>query len=332
MAQIYGIDLASEKFDVSYPDEKGKKKHKVVKNERAAIEKFLSTLPEDAWIVAEHTGAYGDLLLFLADLHGIRISYVNGYEIKHSAGLTKGKSDKADSAMIRDYGERHIDRLVLTHFPSETMYRLRQAYTARRLLVKQRKELETTLHVDARSPLENDRLASVKNQVLAELNAAIKEVEDEMERLIQSDEELARSAAIARSVPGIGMVTSTEIIIKTGNFKRVSTAKKCASLAGIAPFPNATGKTDKGNHVAAMGDKQLKSLLFMCAMSSVTNSDRMRVYKMKKMDVERKHFFLVMNNIANKLLKTLYALVKKGEMFNSNYLPRDPRLKTAGIN
>ena len=167
---------------------------------------------------------------------------------------------------------------------------------------------------------------------LAELNAAIKEVEDEMERLIQSDQELARSAAIARSVPGIGMVTSTEIIIKTGNFKRVSTAKKCASLAGIAPFPNATGKTDKGNHVAAMGDKQLKSLLFMCAMSSVTYSDRMRVYKMKKMDVERKHFFLVMNNIANKLLKTLYALIKKGEMFNSDYLPRDPRLKTAGIN
>ena len=82
MAQIYGIDLASEKFDVSYLDEKGKKKHKVVKNERPAIEKFLSTLPEDAWIVAEHTGAYGDLLLFLADMHGIRISYVNGYEIK----------------------------------------------------------------------------------------------------------------------------------------------------------------------------------------------------------------------------------------------------------
>lgn len=55
--------------------------------------------------MAEHTGVYGDLLLMLADLRSIPVSYVSGYEIKHRMGLTRGKSDPIDAARIREYGE-----------------------------------------------------------------------------------------------------------------------------------------------------------------------------------------------------------------------------------
>ena len=76
-----------------------------------------------------------------------------------------------------------------------------------------------------------------------------------------------------------------------------------------------------------MGDKELKSLLFMCALSSVVHFEKMRVYKIKKHEIEHKHIFVVLNNVANRLLKILYALVKKGEYYNPMYLPTDPRLK-----
>ena len=117
MAQIYGIDLASEKFDVSFVDNEGKIHHKVVKNTRSQIEKFLETLPQDCRLVAEYTGVYGDLLLMLADIRSIPVSYVSGYEIKHSMGLTRGKSDPIDAVRIREYGERHEDKLPETHSP-----------------------------------------------------------------------------------------------------------------------------------------------------------------------------------------------------------------------
>ena len=66
--QIYGIDLAKEKFDVSFCDLTSKKvsnqpSHKVVKNNFKSIGRFLETLPSDAVLVAEHTGVYGDTLL-----------------------------------------------------------------------------------------------------------------------------------------------------------------------------------------------------------------------------------------------------------------------------
>ena len=66
--QIYGINLAKEKFDVSFFDLTSKKvsnqpSHKVVKNNFKSIGRFLEILPSDAVLVAEHTGVYGDTLL-----------------------------------------------------------------------------------------------------------------------------------------------------------------------------------------------------------------------------------------------------------------------------
>ena len=145
--------------------------------------------------------------------------------------------------------------------------------------------------------------------------------------MIDNDESLRKSAEIACSVPGIGKVTATELIIKTDNIKRVATARKWASWAGIAPFRNATVKSDKGNHVSRFGDKELKTLLFMCAQSAATYFEKMHVYKMKKLEVEKKHFFIVMNNIANRLLKILYALIRTGKTYDPLYISRDPRLK-----
>ena len=325
--QIYGIDLASEKFDVSFVDFEGKIKHIVVKNTKPQIEKFLDKLPDNCRIVAEHTGVYGDLLLMLADIRNIPVSYVSGYEIRHSMGLVRGKSDPVDAARVREYGERHADKLEDTHFPSGTIYELRELYATRRLLVHQRKQLQTVLISDQKRPVQSDTAQKIKQQTLEQLDRQITSLEKKMAELIENDDDLSKTSAIVQSIPGIGPVTATELIIKTDNFKRIRTAKKCATLAGISPFPNSTGKTDKGNHVSHMGDKQLKSLLFMCARSAVVHFEKMRIYKMKKYEVEHKHIFVVLNNVANRLLKILYALVKKGEMYDASYLPRDPRLK-----
>ncbi len=329
--QIYGIDLASQKFDVSFRDSDGKLRNLVVKNSHIQIEKFLDRLPDDCRLVAEYTGVYGDLLLKLACIRGIRISYVSGYEIKHCMGLVRGKSDPIDASRIREYGERYQDRLEDTRFPSESLYALRELYATRRLLVEQRKQLQTVLKSDLNRPDKNQTAQRVKSDMMAMLDAQIKSLEEEMQRLIADDEDLSKTSAIAQSVPGIGPVTATELIIKTDNFTRVRTAKKCATLAGIAPFPNATGKSDKGSHVSNMGDKQLKSLLFMCASSAIVHFEKMRIYKMKKYDVEHKHIFVVLNNVANRLLKILYALVKSGKMYDPLYVQRDPRLKL-GVN
>ena len=50
------------------------------------------------------------------------------------------------------------------------------------------------------------------------------------------------------------------------------------------------------------------------------------LYRERKM-MEGKHFYLVMNNVANKLLRTIYAVVESGEPFDINHITLDPRMK-----
>ena len=327
MAQIYGIDLASEKFDVSFIGNDGLPKHRVVKNVKAQIEKFLDSVPDGARLIAEHTGVYGDMLLMLADIRGISVSFVSGYEIRHSMGLIRGKSDPVDAARIREYGERNLDKLTDSHFPSQALYELRELFSTRRLLVQQRKQLQTVMKGDKKRPYHSEVASNVKNDIIGQLDAKIDELEKKMDDIIDNDPELAKTSAIVRSIPGMGPVTTTQLIIKTDNFKRVNTAKKCATLAGISPWPNSTGKSDKGSHVSHLGDKELKSLLYMCAKSAVQCFEKMRLYKIKKYEIKKKHFFVVLNNVANRLLKIIYAMVKKGAMFDPYFAPIDPRLK-----
>lgn len=65
----------------------------------------------------------------------------------------------------------------------------------------------------------------------------------------------------------------------------------------------------------------------MCARSAVAHFERMRLYKIKKLDIERKHYFVVMNNVAKKLVLIIYALIKSGRTYDPLFLPADPRLR-----
>jgi len=143
MKQIYGIDLSKGKFDVNYLDQFGNEKMKTVSNKLSTVSSFLESLPQDALLVAEHTGIYGNLLLYLTTCLNVRFALVPGYEIKHSFGLLRGKSDQIDAKRIREYGERFFDKLRFVKFESEEIKELREIHVLRAQLVKERKMLET---------------------------------------------------------------------------------------------------------------------------------------------------------------------------------------------
>ena len=77
---------------MDFIDAKGDERNREVKNKVISISKFLSSVEEDGILCAEHTGAYGDLLVYLCNQAEVPIALVPGYTIKHSLGLLKGKS------------------------------------------------------------------------------------------------------------------------------------------------------------------------------------------------------------------------------------------------
>ena len=323
--QIYGIDLSKEKFDVNFLDDQGKVREIEVKNNYDSICAFLSDLPDQVTLCIEHTGIYGDLLVFLCNCYEVSISAVPGYEIKHSLGLRKGKSDPIDAARIREYGERFGDKLTPANYAEEDMQELRELHNLRRVLVKDRKILLTQQKDKGRLPFKSIRAHQLATQTLAHLDEQIDEVEQEIQDIINANEEYAYSSEMVRSIKGMGPVTTNELIIKTHNFTKIDTARKAASFAGICPFPNSSGKMVKKDRISHMGDRSLKTLLYLCSRCSIKYNKDMRQYYMRK-KAEGKPTYLVLNNIANKMLRTIYAILESGERYDPDYLCMDPRL------
>ena len=324
MKQIYGIDLSKEKFNVSFIDLKGFLKGMEVNNNYSGICKFLAKIQEDAILCIEHTGIYGDLLVFLANCFNISICAIPGYEIKHSLGMQKGKSDPIDASKIREYGERFSDKLKETVFYSEQLHELRELHSLRDMLVKQRKMLQTHGKEKNRAPYCSVKVKLVSQEILRTLDKQIREVENQIQEVINADPELAENSRLIQSIKGIGAVTANELIIKTHNFKKINTARKAASFAGVCPFPNSSGKMVKKSKVSPMSDKKLKTLLFLCASSAIQNNKDMKHYYERKI-AEGKPCYLALNNVANKLLRTVYAIIESKQMWDPQHICLDPR-------
>lgn len=324
--QVYGIDLSMEKFDVNYKDEKGKERKKQVKNNLNDISRFLATVSADAILCAEHTGTYGDMLVFLCNQQGLRIALIPGYTVKHSLGIIKGKSDPIDAGRIREYGERFKDKLAFNKYDQEEIVELKSLYALRSQLVKARKVLRTGKHSRNNSPMQSISVKRYTDNSLAHLDAGIQEVEQEIEAVIRSEQELNENYELAISIKGVGPVITTDIIIKTGNFKTINTARKAASYAGVCPFPSESGKMVGKKKTSPFADKKLKALLYMGAKSAVKYNKEYQLYFQKK-QLEGKPYYLIMNNISNKILRTIYSVVKNKTPYSHDYISHDPREK-----
>ena len=322
--QVYGIDLSKEKFDINFIDEKGKEKNKEVKNGVVSISKFLSTIPDDGILCAEHTGAYGDLLVYLCNQVKVPIALVPGYTIKHSLGLLKGKDDPLDARRIREYGERFTDKLKYVEYDEECIVELKQLYTLRHQLVKSRRALLTSDTGRGHLPMQSISVHNHIHTVLVGLDIEIAAIEEEIETLIKADQEMNENYVLVTGIKGIGPVIATDLLIKTGNFNTIDTARKAASYAGVCPFPNKSGNMVGKSKTSPFADKKLKSLLYMGAKSAVKHNNEYRLYYKKK-QLEGKPHYLIMNNVSNKMLRTIYSVVKNKTPYSQDYICLDPR-------
>jgi len=294
MKQIYGIDLSQEKFDVNFLNSDNKSKSLIVKNNLTGIVDFLENLPKDAILCAEHTGVYGELLVFISGCMNIPISLSTGYEIRHSLGLLKGKSDKVDACRIREYGERFYDKLKFVKYPDEQLKELKELYNLRAQLVKERKMLQTHEKGKIHIAYNSIKVHEISQSMLKSLSKAIEDLEFEIAGIIISKEELRANYKLITGIKGIGHVTACDLIVTTGNFKEINTARKASSYAGVCPFPNSSGKMVKKSRVSHMADKKLKSLLYLCSVSAVSTNPEYKLYFQRKKN-EGKPYFLIMN-------------------------------------
>ena len=146
----------------------------------------------------------------------------------------------------------------------------------------------------------------------------LKQIEKEIEALINNDVEMKRNYDIITSIKGIAMVNGSMTIAYTENFTSFVDPRKYAVYVGVAPFEHSSGTSIKGKkRTSNIANKELKQELNQAARSAIAYDPEIRAYAIRKM--ESKVYGIVLNNVKFKLILRMFALVKRGEMFVENY-------------
>jgi transposase len=314
-----GIDVSKVTIDVSlFIPSSQKLIHQQFANKKSGFKGMLAWINKqysltDCLFCLEDTGLYSYPLCYF--LSSIQAHYVveSAYRIKHSMGIVRAKSDKADSAMIAAYTYRHADKLTLHQLPSEKLVELKLLLTHRNRLIKQKnrwacallelKGVESLVDVSFINAAQKAQLKAIKEQ--------IKQVNAQIKLLFKEDKQLSDQYKLLSSVPGVGLLIAAHVLAYSEGFTKFTSWRKFACYVGTAPFPTQSGTSIKGRtKVSAIGNRKLKGLLSIGAVNMIkTDTEYRRFYTRKTK--EGKHHMVVLNTIRNKLISRMFAVIRR---------------------
>lgn len=325
-----GIDFSKKTFDATVMEHgklDGKGIHKVFKNSSQSVQELIQWVKGQTGVpdlgafvfCGEHTGLYSEAVSDGLAEAGCFMWLENALCIKRARGIARGKSDKGDSREIACYASRNLDKARRHVAPGECLDAIRKLFMQRRFLVEQRCALRKRSK-EMRGVSKGNKALAVSfradNRLDAAYQSEISSIEKEIKRLISSSEELSGTYRILTSMKGISFVNAVALIVYTLNFEKFGhDARRIATYWGVAPFGRDSGTTLHATpHVSHYADKYLKSLLSEAALCAMRFCPTIKRYA-DRLLAKGKHPNIVRNNVKNKMLHILVAMVRNGECF-----------------
>ena len=284
--------------------------------------KSVATL-QDCLFCMEDTGSYSYGLACILVGSEADLCLESAYRIKHSMGIQRRKTDKADAEMIARFACSFADELSLYTPPTSAVAQLKTLLSFRLRLIKQK--TSTITAIEANKQLQGyvdiSFVLSMLNRQLKVVKEQIKQCNQQIEILIQQDQQLHHQNQLLCSVPGVGKVIAAQVIAYTYGFTKFKDWRKFACYIGTAPFPHQSGTSVKRRtQVSSIANKKLKGLLSMGAVNTLKTENEYHVYYRKKI-TEGKHHMVVLNAIRNKLISRMFAVIRRGTPYVKLQLP-----------
>ena len=269
---------------------------------------------EEVFFIFEHTGIYAEHLTNVLSKGQLYYSAVSGLQIKKSLGIARGKDDSVDARRIALYGYRLREELEADRPVDMAIKKLGTLSTLRKRMVRERAGYIAGLNEQKRVLDSKDHQVAFNAQtrIIKALGKEIEAIESEIKAIIHQDMELKKLYGLILSVKGVGSVTAVSLIVHTHRFSKFSTWRKFASYCGIAPFPYRSGSSIRGRtKVSNFANKEIKTLLNMCALSAIKHNPEMKLYYERRTGMG-KHKMSTINIIRNKLVARIFAVVNRG--------------------
>ena len=323
-----GIDVSKNTLDLSLLTSEAELVEIQIENDRKSIEKAIGRLfkqhgldPKKVLLCAEFTGHFGNKLIDVAIKLGLNLWMESAYNIIHSQGLIRGKSDRVDALRIAEYAKRFQDKAVILEVGSDQVQLLKSLSAERDLIVKDIAKYKSQLKQEEgffdqkyfqQKKKRIDKLIKTNQKVLDE-------IESKIDQLISDNPEIKKNMDRIMAIEGIGKQTALATIVATGNFSKFKDPRKFSCHIGCAPFKYQSGTSLKSKaKVSHRANKNLKRLFHMAAVSTLRMKGEIREYYDRKVE-EGKHKMSVINAIRAKLIARIFAVVNQDRDYEKNY-------------
>lgn len=331
-----GIDFSKEKIDVAIIFAEGLTETTMrvsneFKNSVSGYKQLVKWVEESSnetepslWLFCgENTGDYSKPLCNFLYGRGFDMWLENAKSIKDASGIRRLKSDRADANMIAEYAMRNYDKAIIYEPLSESLSQLRELFLYRQMVVRHRcsfqvRRGEKRLNME-KSPVKT-MISQSGRHIVTELNKEIEKIDKRIAELIDSDDELAQVFNIVTSIPGIGTQNAVCLMVYTDNFRRFNfDSRKIACYYGIAPFGRDSGTSVHTDpHVHYMANRQIKAMLSQAALSAARFNPVIASYY-SRLIAKGKKRQIVLNNVKNKLVHIVTAMVRNKQLFDKDY-------------
>ncbi len=331
---VIGIDVGSESVSaaVMHTVAQKEKQEQKFSNSSEGFEELHQWLRQNkvradqCVVVMEATGVYGEGLCYYLSSRRYPVAVEPPLKVKRAFETSGHKNDTVDARQIAEYGHRFYDELQYWSPPDVVLEQVRELLSAREQFTTQRIANTNALKALQRKIITSVTAMEAYEQSIERLRQNIDAIDKEIKRLVKEDDSFNKLIKRLTSTPGIGMLLAANLIVMTQGFTRTKSHKEIASFAGISPIEHSSGMSVyRKARSRQYGPHRLRKLLYLAAMSVATHNADFRKYYLRKV-AEGKPKRLVLNNVANKLLKVVCALIKTETEYISNYRSVNPVL------
>jgi len=327
-----GIDIACDDFVASIyqSPEKQVTTKEAIENNPDGFSVLVNWLKQhgidnsNCIICMEATGVYSEACSHYLAANGFKVSVEPPLKVKRAFDPVGHKTDPVDSRQIAEYAYRYTDELRFWQPKQAIVEKIRQLLTARERFTKQSVITQNAMKAYEKHIIKMPFIEKANQEILKELRKHIAEIDKELDRLIRQNPRISQMSNHLKSIPGVGLLLASSLIAMTDSFNNISDYRPLAAFLGLCPYQHKSGKSIyRQPHIRIFGPSYARKLLILAARSVATHNELFKKYYLRK-QAEGKAKQLVLNNIANKILKIACAMIKNDKPYIQNYRSINP--------
>lgn len=260
-------------------------------------------------ICIEATGVYSEQICYWLTSRGWTVALESPLKVKR-AFHARAKTDRLDAQQIAEYACRFCDQLERWHPNDAIVEQISVLLSTREQLSGQLTASRNALKSVERKYIDTPAARRIYDTMIATLKGHILEIDREIKRLIDDHSTLSGIVAILMTAPGVGLLLAANLAVLTRGFSGALEYRRLASYVGICPYQYQSGSSvHRRARSSGFGPARIRKLLYLASLSLKRNHGEFTRYYAHKV-ADGKSGRLVINNIANKLLRIICSMIK----------------------